>query len=502
MLDTLPTGAGEDRGGPSLLDRFFGRRRGAIPVVPAPVSSACYAPHSALYFQPDGLVRACCVTAFAIGSVMAKDRPSLTEMWNGAVLASQRRALEAGDFRVGCQECEMVEAAGGRAATVAHHFDRFREGAPHQFPKLLDFALSSRCNLQCVMCNGELSSAIRTQRDGLPPLPDAYDDRFFAELEEFLPHAERLQFKGGEPFLARENRRIWDVLIEQGISPEISVTTNGTVFNEKVERYVATLRMHPNVSVDGMTADTLESIRLGVDSRSLWRNIDRFQELAEVSGSGMTLSFCLMQMNWREVLPFLREADRRRVNCNVIFVHQPAGCDLLRLPPEELSTVRRELAEAEPDFATSEPARIWDEIIARLDAQLERPVEIIVSAVLSVGNEVQRRIRAGVVSAAGSEPLVATADADGLISDIEEPPWAAWMEPSKFVGHPMESIGRLLQTTIGDIRVELLHSDIPGVEHLAIRVDTPSGPRHLRLQRFIEAETDRYRAFVSEIPEA
>ena len=247
------------------------------------------------------------------------------------MLASQRRALESGDFELGCQECEVIGSTGGRDATVARHFDRFAGEAPHDFPKLLDLALSSRCNLQCVMCNGELSSAIRVDRDGLAPLPGAYDDRFFEELDEFLPHVERFQFKGGEPFLGWENRRIWDRLIELGLTPEVTVTTNGTLFNDNVERYVRELRMQPNISVDGMTAATLESIRVGAEWRSLWHNIDRFQDLGETSGTGMTLSFCLMRMNWREVLPFLREADRRRVNCNVIFVNQPTGYDLLRL---------------------------------------------------------------------------------------------------------------------------------------------------------------------------
>jgi len=173
----------------------------------APLISSCHAPHAALYFRPDGLIHACCVTSLAIGSSIGDQRQSLREIWDGAVLGAQRSALEAGDFSLGCQECEVVASAGGRQSALAHHFDRFADGTPHAFPKMMDFALSSRCNLQCVMCNGSLSSAIRTQRDGPPPLPDAYDDRFFDELDEFLPHLERLQFKGGEPFLAPENRR-------------------------------------------------------------------------------------------------------------------------------------------------------------------------------------------------------------------------------------------------------------------------------------------------------
>jgi MoaA/NifB/PqqE/SkfB family radical SAM enzyme len=484
-----------------VLAKLFGRRSSSVSDVVQPVRSACYAPHSALYFQPDGIVRACCVTAFVAGSVVGDDRPSLDEIWHGAVIASQRRALEAGDFGLGCQECEVIAAAGGREATVAHHFDRFAAGAPHDYPKLLDFALSSRCNLQCVMCNGELSSAIRTQRDGLPPLPEVYDEQFFDELDAFLPHAERLQFKGGEPFLAPENRRIWDALIDRGLRPEISVTTNGTVFNEQVERYVRELRMHPNISVDGMSADTLESIRVGVRSQQLWRNIDRFQALAEDTGAGMTLSFCLMRMNWREVLPFLREADRRHVNCNVIFVHQPTQFDLLRMDAPELSGVRDELAAAAPEFTTPEPARLWQEILTRVDAQLEHPVEILVSALLTVGGDVQGRMLETLRRTHGVDPLVAEADEHGVIETVKDRAWADWLGAPQFIGEPMESIGQLIHTRIGEISVEMLHSPVPGVEQLSIEIQAGSGPRRLHLQRFVDADSGRYRVFVTEVSE-
>lgn len=498
-----------------MFDRLLRRRR--LPTAPPPpLRSACYAPHSALYFQPDGIVRACCVTAFAVGSVVGPERPTLREIWDGAVMASQRHALEAGDFHLGCQECEVIAAAGGREATVAHHFDRFADGAPHEFPKLLDLALSSRCNLQCIMCNGELSSAIRVNRDGLAPLPGSYDDRFFEELDEFLPHVERFQFKGGEPFLAWENRRIWDRLIELGLSPEVTVTTNGTLLNDDVERYVQQLRMQPNISVDGMTAETLESIRVGVRSDKLWRNIDRFQELGEAAGTGMTLSFCLMKMNWREVLPFLREADRRRVNCNVIFVNQPTEYDLLRLPHDELASVRRELAGQAAEFVTAEPQRIWTEILTRLDAQLEHPVEIVVRVPVDnldrpgrpvdpdppVDAAVQQRLRSALVRRHGREPLTATADADGVIRELDEPDWAEWLGAATFVGRPMESIGQVIQSEVGDIRVEVLPSEVMGVEQLAIEVDAPSGRRYLQLQRFVDESTGHSCAFLTEVGEA
>jgi MoaA/NifB/PqqE/SkfB family radical SAM enzyme len=418
-------------------------------------------------------------------------------------VAAQRQALEAGAFDLGCQECEYVAESGGRAASLAVHFDRFAGGTPHEYPKLLDLALSSRCNLQCVMCNGGLSSAIRTQREGLPPLPDCYDDRFFEELDEFLPHVERFQFKGGEPFLARENRRIWDRLIELGTEPEVTVTTNGTLLTDDVVRYVRELRMHPNISIDAMDPATLESIRVGVDATRLWRNVDRFQELVEEAGQGMTLSFCLMSNNWTELAPFLIEADRRGLNCNVILVNQPRRYDLLQLPHPELERVHAELAASAPALRTSTPAAEWDAVLERIRGQLEAPVELVVSSVVltsrPVGDDVQRELRELLVSAYGSEPMVVEAE-DGVVCAVEVPEWAHWIGAERFVGRQLDGLGELIEERFGPISANWLVSPLHGVVVLSHEVDAPHGRRDLRVHRLVDEGSGRQRVFVVEAP--
>ena len=164
--------------------------------------------------------------------------------------------------------------------------------------------------------------------------------------------------------------------------------------------------------------------------------------------------------------------------------------------------MRRELGREDPDFVTEEPQRLWTEILTRLDAHLEHPVEIVVRAVLRVGDDAQQRLRSALVRTHGREPLTATADVDGDICEVDEPSWAGWLGALDFVGRPMESIGALIQSEVGDIRVEMLHSQIPGVEQLAIEVDAPSGQRHLQLQRFVDAATGRDRAFLTEVDAA
>ena len=464
-------------------------------------TSACFAPHSALYLRPDGLVHACCVTGFSVGTVYGPDRQSLRDIWDGAALAAQRRALEDGSFDLGCLECEFVAESGGRDASIAVHFDRFAVGAPHRFPKLFDLALSSRCNLQCVMCNGGLSSAIRTQREGLPPLPDCYDDRFFEELDEFLPHVERFQFKGGEPFLAMENRRIWDRLIELGTGPEVTVTTNGTILNDDVERYVRELRMHPNVSVDGLDPGTLESIRVGVDTVRLWRNVDRFQELAEEAGNGMTLSFCLMSVNWRQLVPFLEEADRRRVHVNVILVNQPQRFDLLQLPTDELRSISERLDAASPRITGESAVDAWRSVTDRIRSQVEHPVELVVSSVVMTSRPVDRSrqdsLRALLFDAYGIPPMVVEAE-DGIVTSVDPPGWASWLGAESFVGRRLDGLGEVIEERFGPLAVQWLRSPMSGVVVLSHRVAAPQGARDVRVYRLVDDASGLQRLFVVE----
>jgi MoaA/NifB/PqqE/SkfB family radical SAM enzyme len=239
---------------------------------------------------------------------------------------------------------------------------------------MLDFALSNRCNLQCVMCNGDLSSSIRTSREGREPLAPAYDDAFFEELADFLPQAERIQFKGGEPFLARENRRVWDLMIDLDVRCETLIVTNGTVWSDDVRRYVRALRAEVAISIDGTTPEVLESIRVGVDHDRLLRNIDRFAEVLAEIDRRLTLSFCVMPENWHQVPDFMELAEAKGANPDLILVGAPAEWDLLQLPTAELADVVASLRARPPSLHSERGRREWNGLISRIEAQVRNPV--------------------------------------------------------------------------------------------------------------------------------
>ena len=272
------------------------------------VRSACYAPFTSMYLDPHGDVLACCQnTEHPLGNVAEQ---SLTDIWHGARARELRDALEAYDLGKGCKFCAWQIDDGNVAAAYSQGFEWIPVEVPRpEWPRRLEFAVSNTCNLECVMCNGEWSSKIRANREGRAPLPKVYGDRFFDELRPFLHHLWDARFLGGEPFLATETLRIMDLMVDEGVEVPCHLTTNGTQWNARVERILDRLPISVAVSLDGVTAETVESIRVGASHARLMENLARFRAYTTARGTTLDLTFCFMRQNWHEFGAYLRFAD-------------------------------------------------------------------------------------------------------------------------------------------------------------------------------------------------
>lgn len=446
----------------------------------------CEAPRRAVYFDVDGSVRACCAARRAIGSVDEPQRRSLDAIWSGDEARRLREAVQIGDLSLGCEECGVTAGTLGRSATLAHHFDRW-DGPVGGAPVDLEFALSNTCNLRCVMCNGFLSSSIRAQREHLPPLPSAYDDRFFDELTPWLATARRVAFKGGEPFLATEARRVMDLLLELGTEAEVKVTTNGTQWSDRIERYVTGLRMSPIISVDAMDRSLLEAIRVGVDAEVLWRNIDRFEAAARSVGERITFSYCLMRDNWQELAPLLVEAERRGAYVHVSYVHQPSTAALARLSADELQRVTAGMDDQEASLHLADPdlRRTWDLARAWVRGCAAAPVfppEVDPAAGTARAEAVPVAIspRPPIVAVVQDTPTVPEHELDelhrwsagsvvlvwaesGTIERAEVPPWLGADGPSLFVGRSTLDLAEMFAGLVGLVLTPDVVTDFSGV---------------------------------------
>ena len=349
------------------------------------IDPACHAPFVSMEFDPSGNVFTCCANQlYPMGNVADG---TLADIWRGPRAHALRAALADGDLTLGCNSCHWAMAH-GNDASIARLYDAFPVASANpDRPSRMTFALSNRCNLECVMCNGELSSKIRA-REGRPPLPPVYHDDFFAQLDQFLPHLSHASFLGGEPFLIAENYRVWEQMSGLAITTRCAVVTNATRFDAKVEAVLAALAFDVTVSLDGVTAATVEGIRRNIGFAEALDNAERFRAYTDRSGTAFGFNFCLMRHNWTELGAFLAFADGWDADVRVISVSEP-GHSLHDLDEAPLAHVLAGLeAEDERRMATltrnrttwaaevNQVRRVLAERRAGVEAAIRQPVPL------------------------------------------------------------------------------------------------------------------------------
>ena len=323
-------------------------------------------------FDAFGDVRACYRSLYTYGRV---GTDSLREMWDGATRSALVDALDRSDLSLGCSHCEWQRRTGTEHLAFARRYDDLAIVPGATWPQQMEFALSNTCNLQCVQCMGQFSSAIRSQREGLPPLPQMYGDDFFDQLGPFLHHLEVARFTGGEPFLSRSTQRVWDLLLASDNRPSCSLVTNATQWNDRAEEMIERLRFQVTVSLDAVDPAVLAETRVGIDPAAVMANIERYREATRRTGTVMCLSYCMMTTNWQEFGAVLRYADDRDIVVDCSVVTDPQNLSLHRLGREALAEVveslEREDRTLRPALRTN--AQLWVTELERLRATLDDP---------------------------------------------------------------------------------------------------------------------------------
>lgn len=344
-----------------------------------PFRAACYSPFVSMFFHPTGDVRACCMNRrHQLGNIAQQ---TIDEIWNGPAVQEMRQAMLDYQFVKGCDACVWQIRDGNFSLKDINYqpvhalkYDDLIAKADGKFwPVNMEFNLSNLCNLECIMCYGEVSSLIRANREKLPPLPQLYDDTFLADLRKYLPHLELASFLGGEPFLIQQNFRIWEMIIEDRLKPNLKITTNGTQFNTKVQQILDRLRISINLSMDGVRPETLESIRLNVKYDKFMANFRRFHEYCRGVESAFGLNFALMRPNWREFREFLQFADEWGAYVSVCTASEPPHLSLYTLSREEMQEIvehwRRQESSASGRLGLNQP--VWEATLSSLAHRVE-----------------------------------------------------------------------------------------------------------------------------------
>jgi MoaA/NifB/PqqE/SkfB family radical SAM enzyme len=313
-----------------------------------------------MYFTTEGRVAPCWLLVGHLDT-WGPDR-SIKDIWTGEKFNEYRTNLKNGVFKSECRVCKQKIEADTWPLALA--YDGF---SVKEYPTMLELELSNQCNLECVMCEGRLSSGIRKNRDQLPPLPQVYDDSFVEQLKEFIPHLEELRFNGGEPFAQKIVYDICMLVAEINPGLRINIATNGTVYNKQVREILAKCNISLNISIDSLDKENYEAIRINGDFDTLMENFQTFNKYCKDNSRGLSIMVNPMNNNWWEMPEFVKFTTENEVNLWYNTIHHPEHLSIWKLPSSDLNvilqTLQPQVEELKPtDFSNHVAHGNWEKL--------------------------------------------------------------------------------------------------------------------------------------------
>lgn len=214
----------------------------------------CYMPWFAMTLRADGSIKPCCQYS---NKNLDKISSGGVDFLNSKNFINLRKKFLEGGKPEECRSCWERECQMGESRRL-WFIEKFLKFVPENYnfkekvkkSELIqvDIKFSNLCNLKCRMCgagnsdgwiddekkiNKKTEYKRIKQSDALRLNINNFQDLKF--LCEKLTSVKRIDFKGGEPFLANEHNKILEYLIEKNLNHQIGLvyTTNGTVLNQE-----------------------------------------------------------------------------------------------------------------------------------------------------------------------------------------------------------------------------------------------------------------------------
>lgn len=319
------------------------------------VKYLCHAPFNNMYFNSLGNVANCWLT-FDNPEIYDGTR-TVKEIWFGEKFTRLRQAIREYDLNYRCKTCRHYLEVGNYVNVLAKAYDN--EFPLGEYPTMMEFELSNTCNLECTMCNGFLSSVIRSNRENLPALKSPYGDEFVEQLREFIPHLKEARFNGGEPFLIHIYYKIWDLIRELNPECNIVVATNGTTLTPRVKEYLERGNFHINISVDSLDPDLYAGIRINSDLKSVLENVQYFKQYCYERKRTICIMVNPMRQNWHGLADFVNYCNEQHLHLWYNSVIRPYNQAIWNLPAEELKIVYETLSKIKLNENKNTPSGMY-----------------------------------------------------------------------------------------------------------------------------------------------
>lgn len=260
-----------------------------------PLPKLCYAPWNNIFFNTHGKAIVCCKNTKIILGTYPEN--SIHDIWFGEKIQLLREKILQNDLSLGCYKCHEAIKQNNISSMTSIYYDKYGMMFPKKYPRVMEFELSNRCNLECIMCSERVSSSIAKQKNITNSLNQPYDTKFIEQLDEFIPHLHEAKFFGGEPFLIDLYYDIWDKIYQKNNRIKILAQTNATILNERVKKILKKGNFSVSVSLDSMDKNNYEFIRKNADFDKTMHNIEWFGKNTQNLGIVATP----FRQNWKDI---------------------------------------------------------------------------------------------------------------------------------------------------------------------------------------------------------
>ncbi len=279
------------------------------------------APYTSLFINMNGNVNVCGYNKTHILGNIVENK--LKDIWLNDKHFELIDSIENYNLSKGCLVCQQkIDDKDYPRAAI--YFDS-PKAEKNIVLRRVTFELSNLCNLECIMCNGELSSLIRKNVEKKAPLklPD-YDD-LLSQIKDFIPDLYFTQYLGGEPLLIKPYYKIWEALVENNKKCKISLQTNATVIPEAFKALLLKSKNQfiISVSIDSFNKENYERIRKKANFATSMQNIEYYLMLMKNKIIDFSINFVPMTVNWKEIIDAVNFANKNKILLSMEEVNSP-----------------------------------------------------------------------------------------------------------------------------------------------------------------------------------
>jgi MoaA/NifB/PqqE/SkfB family radical SAM enzyme len=306
--------------------------------VDGPQTLLCNAPFTSLFINMNGDVNVCGYNqSYILGNVL---ETPLSKIWLNDKHIELQDTISNFNLSKGCNVCQQkIDMEDYHRASI--YFDTPKKSNPIVLKKIT-FELSNICNLECVMCNGELSSLINKNREHIENEKQNNFSLLIDDLDNVINNLVFTQFLGGEPLLIKIYYKIWKKIINNNKYCKISVQTNATILPKKFIDIINQSKDKQfiiSISIDSFVKENYEKIRQNANFETVMNNIQYFISLRNKNKIELSLNFVPMNTNWKEIPKAVDFANSHYLVLSMCELDSPFEYSFYALSSTELNNI-------------------------------------------------------------------------------------------------------------------------------------------------------------------